>query len=248
MSKALNIFISYKRGEGNNAAREIENYLTRKKKYLVFRDVDMIEGGEDWNQKIVRSIKRSDVFILLLTPSALLSKEVEKEVQEAYKWNKRILPCKLNSISLTQLKWNLAKLNIIEYAETNISALLLSIDNSIDTFIADRRKQLLKKGFSIAIPIVVLGLVTYILLGYYLNPQIEISYQAEPNITIGTDFAQIFGNLSSPEGIAVDTSGNVYVADTGNNKIQKFTSEGNFTKEWGEDGIRPQENFQILLV
>jgi sugar lactone lactonase YvrE len=32
----------------------------------------------------------------------------------------------------------------------------------------------------------------------------------------------------SPEGIAVDTSGNVYVTDSGNAQIQKFDSYGKF--------------------
>jgi hypothetical protein len=39
-----------------------------------------------------------------------------------------------------------------------------------------------------------------------------------------------------PGGIAVDASGNVYVADTGNNRIQKFTSTGNFLTKWGSAG------------
>ena len=84
MAKKLDIFISYKRGEGDDAVREIENYLTRKKNYSVFRDVDKIEGGEDWNQEIIRSIRRSDIFILLLTPLALSNREVEKELVNLY--------------------------------------------------------------------------------------------------------------------------------------------------------------------
>lgn len=41
------------------------------------------------------------------------------------------------------------------------------------------------------------------------------------------------GEFRHPEGVAVDTDGNVYVADYGNNRIQKFTSDGTFITKWG---------------
>ena len=40
----------------------------------------------------------------------------------------------------------------------------------------------------------------------------------------------------SPNGIAVDASGNVYVADSGNHRIQKFTSAGGYITQWGSYG------------
>lgn len=36
--------------------------------------------------------------------------------------------------------------------------------------------------------------------------------------------------------IRPDSSGNVYVADTGNNRVQKFSSDGNYITEWGSAG------------
>ncbi len=44
------------------------------------------------------------------------------------------------------------------------------------------------------------------------------------------------GQLYRPSGVAVDTWGNVYVADVGNNRIQKFTSEEAFLQKWGTQG------------
>ncbi len=41
------------------------------------------------------------------------------------------------------------------------------------------------------------------------------------------------GDLSSPGGIAADSSGRVYVVDTGNNRIQRFDPSGAFVSQWG---------------
>jgi DNA-binding beta-propeller fold protein YncE len=42
----------------------------------------------------------------------------------------------------------------------------------------------------------------------------------------------------------VDTKGNVYVADTYNNRVQEFSSTGDFLAQWGGIGIAPGQ-FQV---
>ena len=44
------------------------------------------------------------------------------------------------------------------------------------------------------------------------------------------------GQLSQPRGVAVDGEGNAYVADFGNDRIQKFGPQLQFLKDWGEHG------------
>lgn len=51
-------------------------------------------------------------------------------------------------------------------------------------------------------------------------------------------FAREWGNAGSyqfqyPTGVTVDSSGNVYVVDSANSTIQKFTSDGKFVTNWG---------------
>jgi len=45
------------------------------------------------------------------------------------------------------------------------------------------------------------------------------------------------GQFFSPGGVAVDASGNVFVADINNYRIQVFSSSGAFLSKWGSYGI-----------
>jgi len=47
------------------------------------------------------------------------------------------------------------------------------------------------------------------------------------------------GQFQDPRGIAVDEAGNVYVADSGNHRIQVFDSSGKFLIQWGSEGDGP---------
>ena len=44
------------------------------------------------------------------------------------------------------------------------------------------------------------------------------------------------GQFQSPIGISEDPSGNIYVVDFGNDRVQKFDSNGNFITKWGSTG------------
>ncbi|BFU96197.1 MAG: putative NHL repeat protein [Nitrospira sp.] len=51
-----------------------------------------------------------------------------------------------------------------------------------------------------------------------------------------SQLAQEAGQLRSPWGVAVDGTGDVYVTDTGNHRVEKFDKEGNFITQWGGYG------------
>lgn len=47
------------------------------------------------------------------------------------------------------------------------------------------------------------------------------------------------GKFSSPQNIAIDDLGNVYVTEIGNMRVQKFTNVGGILKTWGSSGTGP---------
>jgi DNA-binding beta-propeller fold protein YncE len=53
----------------------------------------------------------------------------------------------------------------------------------------------------------------------------------------GSNASALGGEISTPEGIATDADGFVYVADEGHNRIQKFGPTGDFIRAWGRDVV-----------
>jgi tripartite motif-containing protein 71 len=48
--------------------------------------------------------------------------------------------------------------------------------------------------------------------------------------TIGTTRSKDVGQFSTPQSVAVDKNGNIWVADRGNNRLQVFTEQGDFVR------------------
>jgi hypothetical protein len=62
------------------------------------------------------------------------------------------------------------------------------------------------------------------------------------------------GGCADPRGVAVDNAnGDVYVADRGNSRVDKFDADGNFLRSWGWDvvavgpGDHPEDKFEICV-
>ena len=47
------------------------------------------------------------------------------------------------------------------------------------------------------------------------------------------------GQFDEPVGIAVDPTGNLFIADKNNHRIQKFARDGSFVRTWGQEGNQP---------
>ena len=100
-------------------------------------------------------------------------------------------------------------------------------------------EQLVKKSL-VVLSIILIGLTTSLTIFYFLNPQIKYIYQREKSIEI--DYNKVFATtLSTPTAIVTDSAGNVYVLDGENDKVQKFTTNGTFVKEWNIQRTKASE-------
>ena len=70
------------------------------------------------------------------------------------------------------------------------------------------------------------------------------AYSAAKKVgTTGLEYSSKFGSLGSgngqfqaENGDAIDSSGNVWVTDTGNNRVEEFTASGEFIRKFGSEG------------
>ena len=69
--------------------------------------------------------------------------------------------------------------------------------------------------------------------------KMEILYMSVGSHGIGE------GEFNNPTDVAVDSIGNILVADSGNDRIQKFDKDGNFVSEFGQSG---QDNGQFDTI
>jgi NHL repeat len=59
------------------------------------------------------------------------------------------------------------------------------------------------------------------------------------------DASEASGGLENPSALALDVTGNLYVADTGNDRLAQFTLGGTFVKAFGEGVLDGAEAFQL---
>src|SRR5262249_52196164 len=62
-----------------------------------------------------------------------------------------------------------------------------------------------------------------------------------PTTTSTTLPAVVKAQFSEPSGVAIDSTGNMYVADFGECRVQKFDASGTFATAWGSRGAGPGE-------
>lgn len=104
--------------------------------------------------------------------------------------------------------------------------------------------------FNTIFAVVISHMTGFIYVAEISNHRIQVLH---PNMThaffIGCKGKGI-GQFDQPNGLAIDSQGLLYVADTFNNRIQKFTQDGKFLMEFGACGYHPGQLYypERLLI
>ena len=111
------IFISYSQDDFLERGRIIHNYLSN-----MFPDDDVFidqskTKAKKWREENDKKLKASDLVILIITPAAIRSNEVAREVKISNELKKSVLPCKIQDLKLDweKLPWNLGSLDGIPF-------------------------------------------------------------------------------------------------------------------------------------
>jgi hypothetical protein len=76
-----------------------------------------LKGAQQWHAEIGVALRRCDWFLLLLTPAAVRSKWVERELIYALRhdrYNAHIVPALFKSCDYEQLSWTLGGIQLID--------------------------------------------------------------------------------------------------------------------------------------
>lgn len=120
----MKIFVSYSRRDADLAQHVHEYFIDSE--HDIFTDANNIQMGDIWSNIIEKNISNCDIFVVIVTHASLRSSEIEKEVLQAKKEKKIIIPCIHRDVSHDEIKWDLAKYQGIEFREYELARNLFS--------------------------------------------------------------------------------------------------------------------------
>jgi len=97
------------------------------------------------------------------------------------------------------------------------------------------------------------GCFRSLLVDHSVSPSLSTAFQVSTSSSAGPGFSYSrqwgsLGGLSSPNGVAIDASGNLYVADSQNYGVGKIARNGTLVSMWGNHGAGPGQFEQPVAV
>jgi hypothetical protein len=89
------VFLSYARADGELLAADLRQLLAKEAPDIIVKyDRLFLEGGRDWWIQVAKAIEDVDFLLLLMTPAALASGNIEKEWRHARQQGVCVYPIK----------------------------------------------------------------------------------------------------------------------------------------------------------
>lgn len=93
-------------------------YMLRKHGVPVWYSVTNIQGAQKWHDEIGAALKRCDWMVLVLSPDAVVSKWVKRELLfslQQDRFDGRIIPILYRCCEHDQLSWTLTELQMVDF-------------------------------------------------------------------------------------------------------------------------------------
>jgi len=110
------LFISHASGDRRFVDRLIE--VLRRHRIRFWYSPSHLVGAQQWHDEIGNALSRCDWFLLVLSPAALRSMWVKRELQYALQtehFNHRIIPILLRACDSSDLSWTLKAIQWIDF-------------------------------------------------------------------------------------------------------------------------------------
>lgn len=116
-NRMTDVFVSYAEED-----EEIRNRVLRSlAQYLITtwtHEMD-IQAGEDFDKEVEKGIEQADNFIFFITHESIKSEYCEKELAHAVKYNKRIIPLRMDDIPVHDFPPEIRNLQFIDFTDNN---------------------------------------------------------------------------------------------------------------------------------
>ena len=110
------VFLSHS-SHDREFTRNLANVLRRHRVPVWFSEVNIL-GAQQWHDEIGRALRRSDWFVLILSPNAVASKWVKRELVYALsddRFENHIVPVLYKSCDHEELSWTLSQIQMVDF-------------------------------------------------------------------------------------------------------------------------------------
>jgi hypothetical protein len=115
-SRPREVFLSHS-SKDHVAAKRLAKFLQARGIRIWFAPAHLL-GAQQWHDEIGKALARCDWFVVLLSPDAVKSEWVKRELQYAIRERRyigRIVPAVLKQCQLKRLSWTLGALQQIQF-------------------------------------------------------------------------------------------------------------------------------------